>query len=135
MEATAGQLMTQTVVVIEHDTSVLEATQKMRDARIGSLLVKREGANIGILTETDVVRKAAAGGKALSAIQVHEVMSSPVLDIDSDLPARYAIDMMANAEIRHLAVREQDEIVGLLSVRDILMHFKAKIVISPDMIS
>ena len=44
--------------------------------------------------------------------------------------ARYAIDIMANAEARHLAVTDEGKIVGLLSVRDLLAYFKT--VIPPD---
>ena len=127
MAATVGQLMTHTIIAISHDATVLEAAQKMRNEHISSLLVEREGAYVGILTEPDVVRKAAAGGNDLSTMRVHEVMSSPVLEIESGVSARYAIDVMANAEIRHLAVRDQGRMVGLLSVRDILEYFKTVI--------
>ena len=130
MAATIGQLMTNILIAIPHNATVEQATQKMQQEGIGSLLVEKADQFVGILTERDVVRKAAAKGRDLSTTPVHEIMSSPVLLIDSHVSARYAIDIMANAEIRHLAVTDDGKIVGLLSVRDILDYFKT--VIPPD---
>ena len=124
MAATVGQLMTATVIAIDHDATVEEAARKMRDERIGSLFVNKDGQSVGIVTETDVVRKAAAVGRDLHTTPVHELMSHPILSIDQQSSARYAVDIMSNAEIRHLAVTDNGTIVGLLSVRDILDYFK-----------
>ncbi len=132
MAATIGQLMTNTLISVQHDTSVLLAAEKMSEERIGSLLVEKNGEFTGILTETDVVRKAAAKGLDLSTTLVHEIMSAPVLSIDLHVSSRYAIDIMSNAEIRHLAVTDEGKTIGLLSVRDILDYFKTAIPLDVD---
>ena len=130
MSETIGQLMTNIFISVPHDATVQQASQKMRDASIGSLLVKKDHAFVGILTDPDVVRKVAADGLDVSATYVHQVMSSPILTIDKHASLSSAVDMMVNAEIRHLIVTDGGKIVGLFSVRDLLAHLK--MVSQPD---
>ena len=103
---------------------LIMAARRMRDERIGSLLVKKNDTYVGVLTETDIVRKAAAEGKDLSTLSVESVMTKPIVSIESTKTIRDANDMMGNYGIRHLAVSEAGKIVGIVSVRDILLYFK-----------
>ena len=130
MSKTIGQLMTDVFISVPHDATIRQATQQMRDASIGSLLVKKDREFVGILTEPDVVRKVAADGLDVSATHVHQVMSSPIRTIDKRASLSSAIDMMTNSEIRHLVVTDGGKVVGLFSVRDLLAHLKT--VSQPD---
>ena len=115
-----GVLMQTTMETIESERTVLEATQSMAGKRIGSLLVLDAGAIVGIVTETDVVRKVIAAGLAASGTPVGAVMNAPLIQIDIDDTARDASRLMAEKRIRHLAVTEDNKIVGLLSLRDLV---------------
>ena len=121
--ATVGQLMTREVSSIAEGSSIQEAAQFMQANRIGSLLVEKNAQYIGIITETDVVR-AVAEGPDVTEITVRGVMSSPILSVDRNLSPQYARDLMADRRIRHLAVTEEEKIVGIISVRDLLAYFK-----------
>ncbi len=121
--ATVGQLMTREVSTIAEESSIQEAAQFMQANRIGSLLVEKNAQYIGIITETDVVR-AVAEGPDVTEITVQGVMSSPILSVDRNLSPQYARDLMADRRIRHLAVTEEEKIVGIISVRDLLAYFK-----------
>ncbi len=121
--ATVGQLMTREVSTIGEESSIQEAAQFMQANRIGSLLVEKNAQYIGIITETDVVR-AVAEGPDVTEITVQGVMSSPILSVDRNLSPQYARDLMADRRIRHLAVTEEEKIVGIISVRDLLAYFK-----------
>ncbi|MCZ6801572.1 MAG: CBS domain-containing protein [Nitrospirae bacterium] len=121
--ATVGQLMTREVSSIAEGSSIQEAAQFMQANRIGSLLVEKNAQYIGIITETDVVR-AVAEGPDVTEITVQGVMSSPILSVDRNLSPQYARDLMADRRIRHLAVTEEEKIVGIISVRDLLAYFK-----------
>ncbi len=121
--ATVGQLMTREISVIQEEASLQEAAQQMQTRRIGSLLVEKNGEYAGIITETDVVR-AVAEYTDVSQLSVHGLMSSPIISLDKKLSPQYARDLMADRRIRHLAITEDGNIVGVISVRDLLAYFK-----------
>jgi len=121
--ATVGQLMTREMSTISEEASIQEAAKYMQVNRIGSLLVEKDAQYTGIITETDVVR-AVAEGPDVTEITVEGVMSSPILSVDRKLSPQYARDLMADRRIRHLAVTEEEKIVGIISVRDLLAYFK-----------
>ena len=113
-------LMQTTMETIASERTVLEATQTMAEKRIGSLLVLEAGDMVGIVTETDVVRKVIAAGLPARRTSVGAVMNAPLIQIDINDTAREASRLMAEKRIRHLAVTEDNEVVGLLSVRDLV---------------
>jgi len=121
--ATVGQLMTRDISVISEDASLQEAANQMQVQRIGSLLVEKNGEYSGIITETDVVR-AVAEYADVRQLTVHGLMSSPIIALDKKLSPQYARDLMADRRIRHLAITEEGQIVGVISVRDLLAYFK-----------
>ncbi|WP_454063129.1 CBS domain-containing protein [Candidatus Nitrospira salsa] len=120
-----AEIMKKEIKSIDAGKSLIMAARQMRDDRIGSLLVKAKGDYVGVITETDIVRKAAAEGKDLSSLTVEAVMTKPVVSIESTKTVREANDLMGECGIRHLAVSEAGKIVGIVSVRDILLAFKS----------
>jgi signal-transduction protein with cAMP-binding, CBS, and nucleotidyltransferase domain len=116
--------MTRNLKTIRHDATIQEAARRMKEDRVGSLLVDRGGQVVAIVTETDVVRKAVAKGADLGKEKVEGIMSSPVASIEIQRTPQDAHDMMADLGVRHLAVTDKGKIVGLLSVRDLLVYFK-----------
>jgi signal-transduction protein with cAMP-binding, CBS, and nucleotidyltransferase domain len=118
-------LMTATLQTIRPDATVQEAARRMHDEKIGSLLVEREGRIVAIVTETDIVRKAVARGADLEKETVEAIMSAPVASIEVQRTPQDAHDMMGELGMRHLAVTDKGKIVGVLSVRDLLVYFKS----------
>jgi len=104
--------------------TLLDASRQMRDQRVGSLLVRQGDAFIGILSESDLVRRGIADGRDLSAATVESIMTKPIITIDVKKTAEDANALMSEKAIRHLAVTENDQIIGILSVRDLLIYFK-----------
>ena len=113
-------LMQTTMATIASERMVLEAAQTMAEKRIGSLLVLEAGDIVGIVTETDVVRKVIAAGLPARSTCVGAVMNAPLIEIEVDDTAREASRLMAEKRIRHLAVTEDNKVVGLLSLRDLV---------------
>ena len=113
-------LMRTTMETIARERTVLEAAQKMEEKRIGSLLVLEAGDMAGIVTETDVVRKVIASRLPAHSTRVGAVMNYPLIQIDINHTVRDASRFMAEKRIRHLAVKENNKVVGLLSVRDLI---------------
>ncbi|WP_447968913.1 CBS domain-containing protein [Nitrospira sp. M1] len=120
-----AEIIKKNIKSIEASESLIMAARQMRDERIGSLLVTSNNDYVGVVTETDVVRKAAAEGKDLSSLTVEAVMTKPVVSIESTKTVRDANDLMGECGVRHLAVSEAGKIIGIVSVRDILLYFKS----------
>jgi CBS domain-containing protein len=113
-------LMHTTIETVASERTVLEAAQIMAEKRIGSLLVLEAGEMVGIMTETDVVRKVIASHLPASSTRVGSVMNYPLIQIDINHTVRDASRLMAEKRIRHLTVTEDSKVVGLLSVRDLV---------------
>jgi CBS domain-containing protein len=117
-------MMCRTLRAISPDATLLEAARLMRDAKVGALLVHEAGHYIGLVSESDLVRKGMAESRPTQETFVRVVMSSPLLSIDSASSAHEASEKMAEYGIRHLAVSDEGQIVGIISVRDLLRYFK-----------
>ena len=117
-------MMRRTLRTISPDTTLLAAAQLMRDAKVGALLVHEAGHYSGIVSESDLVRKGMAESCPTQETLVRTVMSSPLLSIEITSSAHEASEKMAEHGIRHLAISEDGQIVGIISVRDLLHYFK-----------
>ena len=115
-----GDYMNSPVLSIDSELTVQEAAQQMHAKNVGSLLVRVFKKYVGILTETDLTRKVVAKGLNPETTMVSLVMSKPVCSMDRYMPAEEAEEFMKRKNIRHLAVTEADEIVGMLSVKDLV---------------
>jgi signal-transduction protein with cAMP-binding, CBS, and nucleotidyltransferase domain len=121
--AEIGDYMNAPVFSIDHDSTAQEAALYMHASNIGSLLVKEFDNYVGIVTETDLSRKVVGKGLNPECTQVVEIMTQPVLTIDRFLPVEEANLYMYKNKIRHLAVTEEDKIVGMLSVKDLVAYY------------
>lgn len=119
-----AQVMRKDLKKIAHDASIRDAAKRMRDERVGSLFVEKGESLVGILTETDVVRRAVAEGADLGKATVQSIMTTPIVTIESIRTVQDAHDMMGDLGVRHLGVTEGGKLVGLVSVRDLLVYFK-----------
>ena len=117
-------MMCRILHTISPDATLLEAAWLMRDAKVGALLVHEAGNYSGLVSESDLVRKGIAELRPAHETLVRAVMSRPLLSIDSASSAHEASEKMAEHGIRHLAVSDEGQIVGIISVRDLLRYFK-----------
>ena len=117
-------IMTKNPKSVGPTTSVVSAAKTMKTARIGALLVKKGKQFVGIVTDTDIVRRAVSSGKPLGRLTVEKIMTAPIRTIEASKPVDDAQDMMGDHSIRHLGVTKNGEIVGVVSVRDLLLFYK-----------
>jgi len=117
---TVDQLMTRNLVGIQRGTSAIEAAKLMKAHKVGSVFVKQDDRIVGIVTEPDIIRKVVGAERVPYYVPVEDIMSSPVIGIDSRRPITEAADLMEQHGLRHLAVLNGGSIVGILSVRDLL---------------
>jgi CBS domain-containing protein len=106
-----GELMTEKLKTIDSSSTAQEASKKMRDNNVSSLVVvdnKNSNKPIGIVTERDLVRKVCVNDANSSKMLVKNIMSSPLVTIDSRSSVEVAADIMTQNKVRHLLVVEEN---------------------------
>jgi len=108
---------------LEDSRPTIEAIQLMREHKMGSVLVTRDGFLAGIFTERDILNQLALGEKDTAQIPLHEVMRANPEVLSPDAPMTYALNLMSVGGFRHVPlVDEERRPVAVVSVRDIVNH-------------
>ena len=114
MTETVNDFMRKGLITIEESASVQEAANRMKDKNVSSLVVVDEiGRPLGLITERDLVRKVCIHDVSTSKLIIKEIMSSPLITIDSNSSASEAADMMLRNNVRHLLVVDSKSSEGL----------------------
>ena len=114
MTETVNDFMRKRLITIEESASVQEAANRMKDKNVSSLVVVDEiGRPLGLITERDLVRKVCIHDISTSKLIIKEIMSSPLITIDSNSSASEAADMMLRNNVRHLLVVDSKSSEGL----------------------
>jgi CBS domain-containing protein len=108
------------VFTVTPDATVFEALNLMAEHNIGALLVMTGEEINGIVSERDCIRKVDVMGKNAKETKIQEIMTSNVITVDADQPLEECMGLMIDKNIRHLPVCEGKQLLGLLSVRDVL---------------
>lgn len=108
------------VIAVAPEEPVLEAIQLMADHHIGAVLVMRGDELAGILSERDYARKVILNGRSSAETPAWEIMSSPVTTVSPDDSINHCMRLMTEHRFRHLPVREDGKIVGMLSIGDLV---------------
>ncbi|MBH0193011.1 MAG: CBS domain-containing protein [Nitrospira sp.] len=108
-------------VTVQRDTDAQTAARVMRDKGIGSLFVTNGREIIGILTDTDMMRRVVAAGLEATKTTVEQIMSAPIVTIEESKTLLDANDLMARSHLRHLGVTRDGKLVGVISVRDLVV--------------
>lgn len=112
------------VVTVEPDRTVHEAMKVLVEHNIGAVVVTRDSAIVGILTERDVLRLGATGPESLSTTLVADAMTAElVVGVAEDL-VDYAAGIMTANRIRHLPIVEGERLTGVVSIGDIVNAMK-----------
>ena len=110
------------VVTIRPDQTVKDAVERMAEHRIGALVVESQLKPVGIFSESDLVDRLAKSGAAAYDYQVREVMSSPAVSGSLTDTIDQSLELMTHRRIRHLPILVGDELVGLVSLGDLVKH-------------
>lgn len=108
---------------VSQDASLREAGQLMQQWKLGSLLVTNSRAYVGVLTDSALARDVAAKGLDPRTTTVKLSMRTPVAAIEGDRPIIDAVRMMKEQATRHLAVTQDGQIIGVISVSNILRYY------------
>ena len=110
----------QEVHTIQWDHTVFEALVRMSEKNVGALPVVKDGAVVGIISERDYARKLILKGLSSVTTRVDDVMSSPVITVDTHKTVEACMNIMTDSHLRHLPVVEDGKLLGLLSIGDLV---------------
>jgi CBS domain-containing protein len=113
------------VLAIDAGASVFEAVERMVEKNVGSLLVTEGGEITGIVTERDYLRRVTLEGREERETPVREIMSSPLIVVTPETAIDECMALMTDRRIRHLPVVEKGDVVGLVSIGD-LVKFQSR---------
>ena len=108
------------IISIVQDASVFDAIKLMADRAVGSLLVM-DGSNLqGIVTERDYARKVIVKGRSSESTEVREIMSTDIVTATTQQTVNECMTLMTERRIRHLPVVMDGEVIGLISIGDLV---------------
>ncbi|MDA4131411.1 MAG: CBS domain-containing protein [Thaumarchaeota archaeon] len=108
-------------VIVYADDAVRDAAKLMRDKQVGSVLVAEKGGElVGILTEWDLLTRVVAADRDIGRTRVREVMSTPLLKIDSNARVQDALRIMVTRGMRRLAVMQEGVLIGTVTQSQIV---------------
>jgi CBS domain-containing protein len=119
METIESQ-MTTPVISIYSEATAQEAAQLMKEKRIGSLLIKGYEGYVGIISERDLVYKLVGEGLDPTTTPLSSIMTESILSIKKTASNSEASTLMMEYKINHLAITENEDIVGILSIKDLV---------------
>lgn len=119
-----AHMMTPGVVQIPGDVSVSEAALLLERERMPCLLVKDSESRFGLMTPTDIVKKVVAQGLEPHDIEVRAIMTRPVQFIEYDMAVEEASTLMMSTGVPILIVTKQQQPVGVLTARDLVLSPK-----------
>lgn len=110
----------QQVHTIAPHQMVLEALMVMAEKNVGALPVLDHGVVVGVISERDYARKLVLHGRSSVGTPVSAIMSSPVITVDSHQSVETCMSIMTDSHLRHLPVVENGQLLGLLSIGDLV---------------
>jgi CBS domain-containing protein len=124
MAGVVRDIMTKEIVTVDEGETALEAATIMSQRGISSLIVVKDGAHIGIITERDFVKKVCAKQLEASAMKIGTLMSRIRTVADPDTPIQVAVQRMANRGIRRLPIIQEGKVVGIVTVTDLARYLR-----------
>ena len=122
-------IMEKNVITIGHDKTVLDAACLMKENEISFLVVLKNEEPIGVVTESDFVRKLVANDKVASKVPLSEIMSYKFRSVVPTTEIEDAVQKMLNNKIRRLLVVDDEKLVGVITQTDLTSFLRSKLLI------
>ena len=112
--------MVTNVKTVRVDDSVLDAVKKMNKFRIGSIIVVSGDRPVGIITERNILQRVVESGIDPMVIKAREIMSAPLITIESHVPLEEAARLMVRHGVKKLPVVDDGKLVGMITTSDLV---------------
>jgi CBS domain-containing protein len=121
--------MTKDVVAVDENMTALDAARLMTEKGISSLIIEKDHAPVGIISERDFVKKICLKDMQPSTINVGSMMSKIQTYASPDTPVDVAVQRMVNHKIRRLPVISNGKVIGIITVTDLAKHLRTILLI------
>ena len=121
--------MTKDVVAVDENMTALDAARLMTEKGISSLIIEKDHAPVGIISERDFVKKICLKDMLPSTINVGSIMSKIQTYASPDTPVDVAVQRMVNHKIRRLPVIFDGKVIGIITVTDLAKHLRTILLI------
>lgn len=110
------------LIKISPMSSVRTALKLMRDNKVRSVIVEKNGANgaYGLLTFKNILQTIVAEDGDIDLLNVYDIAAMPAVSVSGKLDVKYAAKMMVNSSIKRLLVIDNNELLGILTMSDII---------------
>jgi len=112
--------ITQTAVSVAPTDTVYRALQLMAENNVGAVMICEENKIVGIFTERDYCRKIILMGRSSVNTPIHDIMTKKMITVGLEQTLEQCIELMTKYHIRHLPVEENNQVVGIVSMRDVM---------------
>ena len=102
------------------DVTVFDALHALAKYGVGALMVLVNGKLVGVFSERDYTRKVALQGRNSREIKVSDIMTANVVTVSPKTGTRECMSVMSQHKIRHLPVVDGGQVVGMISIRDLM---------------
>ena len=119
MTVSIREVMTKDPITIEESATVVEAAKAMKNADIGPTLITSGGRLQGIITDRDIAVRVVAEGQDPNTVKAIDIASTDLVTVSPDAEAGDAVRLMKEKNIRRVAVVENDQPVGIVSIGDL----------------
>jgi len=122
-------IMQKNVITIEHNKTAHDAACLISEKDISFLVIMKDNIPIGVLTESDFVKRLSAKDKKASEVNISEIMSNKFRWVNPETEIEDAIQKMLNNNIRRLLILDDDKLVGVLTQTDLTEFLRNKLLV------
>ena len=122
-------IMEKNVITIEHDKTALDAACLISEKDISFLVIMKDGLPIGVLSESDFVRRLAASDLKASGVKISDMMSKKFRWVDPATTIEDAIQKMLNNNIRRLIILDDEKLVGVITQTNLAEFLRNKLLV------
>ena len=123
-----NEIMSKNVIKVNYEISALEISKTMVKRRISSVvIIDNNDKIIGIVTEKDLIKEVCAKNLLATTLTAAKVMSSPLITISKNSTINDATKLMVEKKIKHLAIHDNNDIIGILTTYDLINLLRNKV--------
>ena len=122
-------IMEKNVITIEHDKTALDAARLISEKDVSFLVILNDDIPVGVLSESDFVKRLAADNKKASDVIISEIMSSNFRWVEPETELEDAIQKMLNNNIRRLVILDNNKLVGVITQTDLTGFLRDKLLV------
>jgi len=122
-------IMEKNVVTIEDDKTALDAANLISEKDVSFLVIMKNNIPVGVLSESDFVKRLAADDKKASEVIVSEIMSSNFRWVEPETEIEDAIQKMHNNNIRRLVILDNSKLAGVITQTDLTEFLRDKLLV------